>query len=121
MAQIYATSRALSHLPRKQLLLFGSLGQALAWFPLFMLPLLLTDQAVVLFIICVMAYAALGHMTVPAWNSLITDIVGTNLRGQSFGRRGPAHGGRQLRRPSPAADSFYTSAGAGPQLGAALP
>ena len=86
-AQIYTTSRTLSHLPRKQLLLFGSLGQALAWFPLFMLPLLFTDQAAALFIICAVVYAALGHMTVPAWNSLITDIVGPNLRGRYFGRR----------------------------------
>lgn len=86
-AQIYATSRALSHLSRKKLILFGSFGQALAWFPLFLLPLLIADQAAALFIIGVVVYAALGHVTVPAWNSLITDIVGPNLRGRYFGRR----------------------------------
>jgi MFS family permease len=86
-AQLCAASRTLSHLSRKQLLLSGSLGQALAWFPLLALPLLFADQAAALFIICAVLYAALGHVTVPAWNSLITDIVGPNLRGQYFGRR----------------------------------
>lgn len=86
-AQLCAASHPLSHLSRKQLLISGSLGQALAWFPLFTLPLLFTDQAAALFIICVVLYAALGHMTVPAWNSLFTDIVGPNLRGHYFGRR----------------------------------
>lgn len=86
-AQILATSQTLSHLPRKRLILFGSFGQALAWFPLFLLPFLISHQAATLFVIGVVVYATLGHVTVPAWNSLITDIVGPNLRGRYFGRR----------------------------------
>lgn len=86
-AQICATSRIVSQMPRKRLLLFGSVGQAAAWLPLFVLPLFFTDHAPVLFITCAVIYTAFGHMAVPAWNSLITDIVGPNLRGQYFGRR----------------------------------
>ncbi len=39
------------------------------------------------FLLLVVVHATLGHLTVPAWNSLITDAVGPHLRGQYFGER----------------------------------
>src|SRR5207244_11038556 len=72
---------------RKILILAGGIGQAVLWLPLLALPLLFPDQGAWLLIVCAMAYVAMGHFSIPAWNSLIMDFVDAGQRGISFGRR----------------------------------
>lgn len=86
-AQLVATSRRAAAYPRRTLIQFGLWSQALWWGPLCAVPLLLEEHAVAVLIALVVVYAGLGHLTVPPWNSLITDAVGPNLRGQYFGHR----------------------------------
>jgi MFS family permease len=72
---------------RKPLILTGAVGQAFAWFPVFTLPMLLPSHAAPLLLTGVMIYVAMGHFTVPAWNSLITDMVHADRRGVYFAGR----------------------------------
>ncbi len=86
-AQLLATSRRAARYPRRGLIQFGVWAQALWWAPLCIIPLLLGEHAAAVLIALVVVYAGLGHLTVPPWNSLITNAVGPNLRGQYFGQR----------------------------------
>lgn len=86
-AQLLATSRWTARYPRRSLIQFGVWAQAFWWGPLCAVPLLVDKQATAVLIGLVVVYAGLGHLTVPPWNSLITDAVGPNLRGQYFGQR----------------------------------
>ena len=72
---------------RKPVILIGAAGQALAWFPLFVLPMLFPEHGAWLLLTAVMLYVAMGHLTVPAWNSLITDLIDDDRRGMYFARR----------------------------------
>ncbi len=72
---------------RKTVILAGAAGQAALWLPLFALPLLFPDVGAWLLIACAVAYFGMGHFGVPAWNSLITDLVDPNQRGAYFARR----------------------------------
>ena len=72
---------------RKTVMLAGAAGQAALWLPLLVLPLLFPEQGPWLLIACTVVYFAMGHFAVPAWNSLITDLVDPNQRGAYFGRR----------------------------------
>ena len=72
---------------RKSLILAGAIGQTILWAPLLALPLLFPDQGPWLFITCTMLYVAMGQFAIPAWNSLITDVVDSNRRGSYFGHR----------------------------------
>jgi len=72
---------------RKTLILTGAAGQAASWLPLLALPVLFPEQGPWLLIACAVAYFAMGHFAVPAWNSLITDLVDPNTRGTYFARR----------------------------------
>lgn len=72
---------------RKPLILIGATGQAIAWVPLFLLPMLFQAQAAWLFLAMAMFYFAMGHFTAPAWNSLMTDLVEADQRGTYFARR----------------------------------
>lgn len=72
---------------RKPLILFGAAGQALAWLPLFFLPILFPSYGAWLLLTGVAVYVAMGHLTVPAWNSLITDMIDADRRGMYFARR----------------------------------
>jgi MFS family permease len=72
---------------RKPLILFGAAGQALAWLPLFFLPMLFPSYGAWLLLTGVALYVAMGHLTVPAWNSLITDMIDDDRRGMYFARR----------------------------------
>ncbi|MDQ6735448.1 MAG: MFS transporter [Nitrospirota bacterium] len=72
---------------RKPLILFGAAGQALAWLPLFFLPMLFPSYGAWLLLTGVAVYVAMGHLTVPAWNSLITDMIDADRRGMYFARR----------------------------------
>lgn len=72
---------------RKPLILIGAAGQAIAWLPLFILPMLFPTQAAWLLLTAAMFYFAMGHFTAPAWNSLITDLVEADQRGTYFAWR----------------------------------
>ena len=72
---------------RKALILVGAAGQALVWLPLLALPLVFPVRAPWLLIACAVAYVAMGHFAIPAWNSLITDLVDPDQRGAYFGHR----------------------------------
>lgn len=80
--------KALNRFPhRKAIMLAGAAGQALSWLPLLALPLLAPAYGPWILIACAVAYFGLGHFAVPAWNSLITDLVSPNERGAYFARR----------------------------------
>ena len=72
---------------RKTIMLSGVTGQALSWLPLLALPLLSPQYGPWILIACTVAYFGMGHFAVPAWNSLITDLVSPNERGTYFARR----------------------------------
>ena len=72
---------------RKSLILAGVAGQAFVWLPLLALPLVFPEQGPWLLIACAVAYVAMGHFAIPAWNSLLTDLVDPNRRGAYFGHR----------------------------------
>jgi MFS family permease len=72
---------------RKAIMLAGASGQALSWLPLLALPLLAPAYGPWILIACAVAYFGLGHFAIPAWNSLITDLVQPHERGAYFARR----------------------------------
>jgi MFS family permease len=72
---------------RRPLILTGAIAQAAAWLPLFFLPMLFPGQAGWLFLLGVTLCIGMGSLSVPAWNSLITDLVDPDKRGIYFGRR----------------------------------
>ncbi|MGH7230281.1 MAG: MFS transporter, partial [Nitrospiraceae bacterium] len=83
-----ASVKILDHLKaRKPLILAGALGQALALLPLFILPILVPSNATWLLLGAATIYFAMGHVTVPAWNSVITEVVDADGRGAYFAKR----------------------------------
>lgn len=72
---------------RKPLIVGGAAAQALAWLPVFLLPVLFPASGAWLLLAGVILYFAMGHVTIPAWNSLITDLVDPDTRGAYFARR----------------------------------
>jgi MFS family permease len=83
-----ASVKALNRLQqRKGLIVGGASLQAALWLPLVALPLLFPEHGPWLLILCAVAYFASGHFAVPAWNSLIADLVHPERRGAYFARR----------------------------------
>lgn len=72
---------------RKALISAGTIGQAFAWIPIMLLPLLLPQWGPWLVVGGAAAYFACAHFTTPAWNSLIVDWLGQHERGAYFARR----------------------------------
>lgn len=72
---------------RKALISAGTFGQALAWIPIMLLPLLLPQWGPWLVVGGAAAYFACAHFTTPAWNSLIADWLDQHERGAYFARR----------------------------------
>jgi MFS family permease len=72
---------------RKALISAGTIGQALAWIPIVLLPLLLPQWGPWLLVGGAAAYFASVHFTTPAWNSLIADWLDQHERGAYFARR----------------------------------
>ncbi|WP_447978848.1 MFS transporter [Candidatus Nitrospira bockiana] len=72
---------------RKPLIVVGAAAQAVAWAPLFFLPLLFPSFGPWLLLATAMIYFSMGHLTVPAWNSLISELVNADGRGMYFARR----------------------------------
>src|SRR2546422_6712701 len=108
-AQLFSV-KVLNRFPhRKALILVGAAGQAVVWLPLLVLPLVFQENAPWLLIVCAVAYVAMGHFAIPAWNSLITDLVDPNQRGAYFGHRARVM----------TVTSFFSLCGAGLVLNAA--
>ena len=72
---------------RKGLISAGTVGQALMWIPIVLLPLLLPQWGPWLVVGGATAYFACAHFTAPAWNSLIAGWLGQHERGAYFARR----------------------------------
>ena len=72
---------------RKTLISSGTVGQAVAWIPIVLLPLLLPQWGPWLVVCGAAAYFACAHFTTPAWNSLIADWLDQHERGAYFARR----------------------------------
>ncbi len=72
---------------RKALISSGTIGQAFAWIPIVLLPLLFPQWGPWLVVGGAAAYFACAHFTTPAWNSLIADWLDQHERGVYFARR----------------------------------
>ena len=72
---------------RKALISAGTVGQAVSWVPIVLLPLLFPQWGPWLVVASAAAYFACAHFTAPAWNSLIVDWLDQHERGAYFARR----------------------------------
>ena len=72
---------------RKTLIRVGTAGQALAWLPILMLPLLFPSSGPWLLIFGTALYFGCNHFTTPTWNSFIADHLDEHERGAHFARR----------------------------------
>jgi len=72
---------------RKSLILGGTIGQALVWLPIVLLPWLFPQWGPWLVIAGAAGYFACNHFTTPTWNSFITDLLDPNQRGAYFAHR----------------------------------
>jgi MFS family permease len=72
---------------RKALIHVGTIGQALAWIPIVLLPVLFPAFGPWLIIIGTALYFACSHFIAPTWNSLIADHLDQHERGAYFARR----------------------------------
>jgi MFS family permease len=72
---------------RKALISAGTVGQAVSWVPIVLLPLLFPQWGPWLVVAGAAAYFTCAHFTAPAWNSLIADWLDQHERGAYFARR----------------------------------
>ena len=72
---------------RKALILAGTVGQAFAWIPILLLPLLFPHTGPWLVIAGTALYFACTQFTTPTWNSFIADHLDQHERGAYFARR----------------------------------
>jgi len=83
-----ASVKLLQWFPNRKALIFaGTVGQAFAWLPIILMPLLLPLWGPWLIVGGAAAYFACTHFTTPAWNSLIADWLDQHERGAYFARR----------------------------------
>lgn len=72
---------------RKALIHTGTVGQAMAWIPIVILPLWFPSFGPWLIIVGTALYFACSHFIAPTWNSLIADHLDQHERGAYFARR----------------------------------
>jgi MFS family permease len=72
---------------RKSLIQTGTIGQALSWIPVVLLPLLFPESGPWLIIAGAALYFACNHFTTPTWTSFIADQLDQHERGAYFSRR----------------------------------
>lgn len=72
---------------RKSHVLWGIVGQSVAWLPTLVLPLLFPQWGPWLIVAGAALYFGSTHFASPAWTSLITDLLNANERGAYFARR----------------------------------
>jgi MFS family permease len=73
---------------RHAVVVAGALAQAILWLPLMLLPLAFPEYGAGLVVFCAVPFVVMGHFSIPAWNSLITDLIDPDRRGTYFARRG---------------------------------
>ncbi|MEW6684537.1 MAG: MFS transporter [Nitrospirota bacterium] len=87
----FVSVRVLEQLQRrKPLIIAGVIGQSLTWLLIAATPFLFDQGGVWWLLIGATCYHILGHFLLPAWNSLMGDLVDPNQRGRYFGRRNRA-------------------------------
>jgi MFS family permease len=87
----FVSVRVLEQLQRrKPLILAGVIGQALTWLLIAATPVLFDEGGVWWLLLGAMCYQLLGNFVLPAWNSLMGDLVHPDQRGRYFGRRNRA-------------------------------
>lgn len=72
---------------RRPVILVGMVAQMLMWGPLLALPWAFPAYGPWLVIGCALAYFTMGHIVIPAWNSLMTDLVQSHHWGSYFSQR----------------------------------
>ncbi len=74
---------------RRRVVITGALIQALIFLPIAFLPFLSVNgnRSVLLLLLFVIIYHGANGAGVPAWNSLIGDLIHPSVRGRFFGRR----------------------------------
>lgn len=72
---------------RKSLVIPGIVIQMMMWLPIFFLPLIFPSIGLILLVITVAIYTGAVSFAVPAWNSLMGDLVDAKKRGSYFGKR----------------------------------
>ncbi|HEU4682983.1 MAG TPA: MFS transporter [Nitrospira sp.] len=72
---------------RKSMIVAGTIGQALSWIPIIVLPLLLPQWGPWLVIAGAALYFACNHFTAPHWTSFIADHLDEHERGGYFAQR----------------------------------
>lgn len=72
---------------RMPIILTGMTIQAATFLPLFLLPVLLTEGKITALIICIASYFFFFGLAVPAWMSLMGDVVEPSERGRYFSNR----------------------------------
>ena len=79
---------------RRSVVLIGVLVQAFTWIPIALVPFLLGSGTGPVFVLiaCVLLYRGANGAVIPAWNSLIGDLVPPEIRGRFFGNRNRLNG-----------------------------
>jgi MFS family permease len=74
---------------RRRVVTTGAFIQALTFIPIAFLPFIFNmgQTSVMFLLLMVIVYFCANGATVPAWNSLIGDLIHPNLRGRFFGKR----------------------------------
>lgn len=83
-----ASMKLLRRFPdRKSLVRLGTIGQALSWIPILILPLAFPVWGPWLLIMGAAMYFSCNHFTAPTWTSFIADHLDQHERGAYFARR----------------------------------
>jgi MFS family permease len=72
---------------RHTIVIAGAAAQAVLWLPLLLLPFLFPEYGATLVIACAVPLVVVGHFSIPAWSSLITDLLNPDTRGTYFAKR----------------------------------
>jgi len=86
-AQLFSAWLGRHYGQRRGIIVTGAYLQALGWIPLFTVPILFPDDAIILLIVTVTGYYALGNLINPQWSSLMGDLLPERWRGRYFARR----------------------------------
>ena len=88
LAQVFSASLA-ERCGRRRPILIGTVAlHALAYLPLFWIPVFFPSVGVPAVVLCFAAAMVFGNMAGPVWTSLMGDVVAGDSRGRYFARRG---------------------------------
>jgi len=94
VVQLFAAQTMPRFRSRRAVIVAGAVAQALIWIPIALLPFIFGFGLFPVFLLIglVTLYRAANGITIPVWNSLIGDLVPTDIRGRYFGRRNSLNG-----------------------------